>query len=275
MPSMSDVTAEELELLLREKEELVEALTERLEQAAEQLDRFQRVNGDRGRWMSGGVPAELVEQQQELCGDLERAVKQWEAADCGSALGRIETQLQELRDLVARGTADRRDEPARRRSGDRLPERTVAQDAPAASGLSAWEAMKAGLLGDEPPADDAPAASPSERPAAQDSGPDPFAGPPLEAPAAFDYDDADRAALRKAVRPLQGRTFLIDVTEEHVSRPLRDPAAELAVAERLWAAGRAGGRHPRRRAVGLEGRSARQRQVRRSGRSISGSKAKN
>ena len=200
---MSDFTAEELELLLREKEELVEALTERLEQTAEQLDRLQRVNGDRGRWMSGGVPAELVEQQKELCGDLERAVRQWEEMNCGSALGRIEMQLEELRDLVARRPSGRRDEPVRHQAAfERAAERAAVEraDEPAPSGQSAWEAMKAGILaGDSHAGTPQVAPTPGAGTPAHDPGPDPFDGTPLEPPAEVDFDTADRAALREAV----------------------------------------------------------------------------
>jgi hypothetical protein len=189
---MSDTL--ELETLLREKEELVEALTERLEQAAEQLDRLQRANGDRGRWMTGGVPAELVEQQKMVCDDLERVVQQWEESQPTAALSRIEMQIQELRDLVVRIPAG---------SGGAFEERPYdagaeQEDTAADSGLSAWEALKAGLLGQNPPAEGAHSGH-DQQGGGSDSGPDPFDGEPLVAPLTVDVESANTDELRRAV----------------------------------------------------------------------------
>lgn len=189
---MSDSTFE-LETLLREKEELVEALTERLEQAAEQLDRLQRANGDRGRWMTGGVPAELVEQQRTVCEDLERVVQQWEDSQPTAALSRIEMQIQELRDLVVRMPAGG-GLPAEER-----PHEAAAQDSGADAGMSAWEALKAGLLGQSPPADGTNGNPAREGQGSVADGPDPFDGEPLEPPAPVDFEFADSDELRRAV----------------------------------------------------------------------------
>jgi len=46
-------------------------------------------------------------------------------------------------------------------------------------------------------------------------------------------DDAALKALRKAAKPLVGKVVLVDITETHVNRPLKDPAAQMAVANRL------------------------------------------
>ncbi|HUQ67973.1 MAG TPA: hypothetical protein VM165_00530 [Planctomycetaceae bacterium] len=87
---------------LAQKDSLIRALTEQLEQAAEQLDRFQRSGADRKRGPTGGgMPAELVEEQRQAVGDLQRVVQQWEDMQAGLTLGRIEIQLTELRDFVA------------------------------------------------------------------------------------------------------------------------------------------------------------------------------
>ncbi|MDZ4689614.1 MAG: hypothetical protein SH850_31440 [Planctomycetaceae bacterium] len=87
---------------LAQKDSLIRALTEQLEQAAEQLDRFQRSGADRKRGPTGGgMPAELVEEQRQAVGDLQRVVQQWEDMQAGFTLGRIEIQLTELRDFVA------------------------------------------------------------------------------------------------------------------------------------------------------------------------------
>lgn len=190
---MSDSTFE-LETLLREKEELIEALTERLEQAAEQLDRLQRANGDRGRWMTGGVPAELVEQQRTVCEDLERVVQQWEDSQPTAALSRIEMQIQELRDLVVRMPAG-----SSGLSADELAHQAAANESGADSGMTAWEALKAGLLGQSPPADATTASQAREAQASVPDGPDPFDGEPLDPPAPVDFEFADADELRRAL----------------------------------------------------------------------------
>ncbi|HUT61505.1 MAG TPA: CsgG/HfaB family protein [Phycisphaerae bacterium] len=55
---------------------------------------------------------------------------------------------------------------------------------------------------------------------------------PLEA-----EDDAALAKVREAAKALIGKVILVDVTETHVNRPLVDPAAQMAVANRLKALG--------------------------------------
>ncbi len=192
---MSDATLE-LESLLREKDDLIDALTERLEMTAEQLDRMQRTTGDRGHWLAGGMPAELVEQQQTLCEDLGRVVQQWEETQPGITLSRIEMQLQELRDLVVqspagsvpRGEASRRHLDATHEHGE-----------DEAAEVSGWEALKAGLLAQ---GSDGHSAEAHEDPAAYvppAAGPDPFDGVPLDVPAAVDLDEATRDELQYAV----------------------------------------------------------------------------
>ncbi|MEX0715375.1 MAG: hypothetical protein WD066_02245 [Planctomycetaceae bacterium] len=86
---------------LREKERLVEALTERLEQTAEQLDRARRT-GNRDRIGGGGaVPPELIEGQREVLEELHEAIDEWRTLQGTTTLGQIEMQIAELRDLVA------------------------------------------------------------------------------------------------------------------------------------------------------------------------------
>ncbi len=41
------------------------------------------------------------------------------------------------------------------------------------------------------------------------------------------------AKVRAAAKPLAGKVFLVDVSETHVNRPLRDPAAQMAITNRL------------------------------------------
>jgi hypothetical protein len=92
---------EALEAQLAEREQLVAALTERLEQAAEQLDRLHRTGADRGvRAGIAGVPPELIAQQQKLVADLQRAVEQWEEMQPGAFFGRLESQLGQIQEMV-------------------------------------------------------------------------------------------------------------------------------------------------------------------------------
>jgi len=79
-----------LEEQLCEKDELVAVLTERLEQAAEQLDRFRRTGSGRGVRLASGLPTELVDSQKSLITKLEHAVAQWEDLQAAAALGRLE-----------------------------------------------------------------------------------------------------------------------------------------------------------------------------------------
>jgi hypothetical protein len=50
-----------------------------------------------------------------------------------------------------------------------------------------------------------------------------------------DAGDTALAELRKLVKPIAGKVFLVDVSEEHVNRPLRDPAAQVAIVNRMKA----------------------------------------
>ena len=94
-------SVEALEARLAEREQLVAALTERLEQAAEQLDRLHRTGADRTlRTGISGVPPELIAQQQKLVEDLQRAVDQWEAMQPGAFFARLETRLGQIHERV-------------------------------------------------------------------------------------------------------------------------------------------------------------------------------
>jgi len=50
-------------------------------------------------------------------------------------------------------------------------------------------------------------------------------------------EDTALAELHKLVRPLEGKVFLVAVAERHVDRPLRDPAAQMAIMQRLRSLG--------------------------------------
>lgn len=194
-----------LQAQLQEKDALVAALTDRLEQAAEKLDRVHRSGGDRGLRM-GAIPPELIDQQVKLTEELKLAVEHWEDMQPGAALGRIEVQLTEIRDLVANrlpvGGGGGGGRPAAA-SGDR-PDGRGAEGGGGSQGggFSGWEALKAGLMkGEAAPA--APARAPVGVPAADEpaSGEDAVVinieeVPP---PESIDPATADPDALRAAV----------------------------------------------------------------------------
>ena len=180
---------EALESQLAEREQLVAALTERLEQAAEQLDRLHRTGADRTvRTGIAGVPPELIAQQQKLVEDLQRAVEQWEAMQPGAFFGRLETQLAQIRELVLQydrpGSEQACDsafrfEPGRSEGGP--PEHGGERRASGESPRSILEFMKASqqpeLSANEPPPTAADSATSASMAAVVD-----IALPPLEDP---------------------------------------------------------------------------------------------
>ncbi|RMG37961.1 MAG: hypothetical protein D6725_08080 [Planctomycetota bacterium] len=62
--------------IVAEKDELIAALTERLEEAAEQLDRLKRTVGENGLLVAG-LPRPVVEQQQRLASMLSDVLDAW------------------------------------------------------------------------------------------------------------------------------------------------------------------------------------------------------
>lgn len=163
---------DELFQQLDEKNQLIAALTERLEQAAEQLDRNHRNGSDRGvRLGGGGVPAEFVEQQQTLANDVQQMVEQWDQMQAGATLGRIELQVGELRDYLAQRldnlhvSASPVAVPAESDEssvGSVKQYMEAVQPTAAVPGVNSYENLKAQLLGDEVPV--SPPASAEELP---------------------------------------------------------------------------------------------------------------
>lgn len=90
----------ELQKRLDEKEQLVKALTEQLELAAEQLDRFQRSGANQRTAVAGGLPPALLEDQKQVLDDMARVVQQWEDMQAAMVLGRLEVQISSLQDLI-------------------------------------------------------------------------------------------------------------------------------------------------------------------------------
>ena len=106
---MMDNTAthqtDELRQQLEGKNELIAALVAELEQVVEQLDRVKRNGSDRSRSAATSVafPSEVVEEHQQVLGELQRVVQQWEEMQAATTLGRIESEISELRTMMANG----------------------------------------------------------------------------------------------------------------------------------------------------------------------------
>lgn len=99
---------------LEGKDELISALVEELEQVVEQLDRLQR-SGERSHAVGGGThhggsgPShDVAEEQQQVLDDLQRFVQQWDELQAASVLGRIESELAEMRVLMSGGVVQPR-----------------------------------------------------------------------------------------------------------------------------------------------------------------------
>jgi len=220
-PADRPVDAEVMQNRLREKEQLVAALTERLEQAAEQLDRLRRTGVDKGRRpLGGGFPAELLEDHKNTVDDLKRVIARWEDMQAEATLGRIETQIVELRDLLT-GSAHVGAHPVSHSSGhaasaaaapparERPAEVAATRPAGKAGGNAWWEAQKAALLGDSPPAEEQASA---ERPGEPEPPPpgdqqSPAAGPIdlgalalPDLPATIDFENVTLEEAREAIR---------------------------------------------------------------------------
>ncbi|QDU81826.1 hypothetical protein Pla110_35770 [Polystyrenella longa] len=99
----------ELDLLqsqIEEKDAIVDALTARLERAAEQLDRLHRLGVDRALINCATTPAPPLppkksnSKQEPIQEDLHRLIEQWDALQANNSFGRIEVQIGEVRDLI-------------------------------------------------------------------------------------------------------------------------------------------------------------------------------
>lgn len=217
----------DLESQLEEKETLVSALTVRLEQAAEQLDRLRRTGADRGGRVAAGIPAELVEDQKKLVQEMQQAVTQWQDMQAAMILGRLEVQVTEIREFIVQpGTAGLASLPQgtgrEANSAPALPTNTV--PSVAGSPVSAWESMKAEMLGQSP--DDTPNDAPQPEPTDSSIGAvaesigavaeqyeeiEEFEADPTIAPPPIDVSAASLEELQQAV----------DLRDEYVSHLLR------------------------------------------------------
>lgn len=192
-PLMDDQPAdvvEELRQQLQGKDELIAALVAELEQVVEQLDRAKRT-GDRPRpgSPSAGLPAEVVEEHQQMLSDLQRVIQQWEEFQSGNVFGRIESELADLRTMMM--SAARTERFASRDSSDlegvmtRLAEQASNRDADEPSG-AAWDAMKRQMLDEK----DAVEADADDDPGRLLDG--------ITAPTAIDVEEASLEVLKRA-----------------------------------------------------------------------------
>ncbi len=209
----SEIMRDQIELLesqLQEKEDLVFALTERLEQAAEQLDRYRRNGAKQGRAAGGGMPAELVAEQKTLFEEMRQMITQWEASQPGATLGRIEMQVTELRDLVAGNVvgSDLRnavssiiETPGNTTDSEPQADTSPASDAAANYEPGSWEAQKAALLGEAVATPAAPEPPPAEPPAEEETceAPENDAEADSDTPTPINLEEADIEQLRQAV----------------------------------------------------------------------------
>lgn len=147
---------------LAKKEQLVVTLTNQLEQLAEQLDRERRT-GKHRKTNSKQIqfPPEIIQEQREVTGDLQRAVQQWEDLQTGTTLGRLEVQLAELRDLITDNSLH--SSPPQNSSPQQTAHETSSSSASPSTGSSSgeqsetrsdaptsYEMMKANLLSGNP-----------------------------------------------------------------------------------------------------------------------------
>ena len=229
---------------LKERDQVVQMLTQRLEQAADQLDRLQRTGGGRGGAVSSTVPPELIENQQQMSAQMSQLLEQWEELHAIQMLTRIESQISELHELVASGVT----EPTSSRAvASPSSNNKAASNSPSKSSVSTsatadhsgtepaksgWEAIKAAMLAGEhynpatlttPPPPAAAPAAPNESPAAQQPASEPVvsversAPQPLpEPPVAVDVDVADQATLIEAIR---SRDEFISILLRRLSSP--------------------------------------------------------
>ena len=103
----ANADAAQLRIDLQQKDELIAALIHELEQAVEQLDRFQRSGADRSSVSASKPTSSLVsslvdndQSRSPLMDDLRRMAEDWEQTQPATLLQRMESQLTSLHDLV-------------------------------------------------------------------------------------------------------------------------------------------------------------------------------
>lgn len=152
----SATSTSDYETALAEKDALIHQLTEHLERAAEQLA---APNKPEKPATGGGIAfePEMVATQQELSERLQIVIDEWQTLDAARNVQRIETELQDFRELVAahfdrtRGTQTAGDDDFGQSgfAGAMLSDEN--DDVGSDTAVARWEALKAQMLGEEPP----------------------------------------------------------------------------------------------------------------------------
>ncbi len=146
---------DQLQESLQEKDELIEALTTRLEETFGELDRIHRSGGKGGKSVGGGLPTDLVEQQAHLADQLGEAVEIWNAAQPVEQLSRIEEGIQQILSSICSGdfkpvsSAISKPAAVSRPASSASPAAAAAK--PVADPEDFWAATKARLMGEAPP----------------------------------------------------------------------------------------------------------------------------
>jgi hypothetical protein len=210
---------------LKERDQVVQMLTQRLEQAADQLDRLQRTGGGRGTAVASGVPPELIENQQQMSEQMSQLLEQWEELQATQMLTRIESRLTDLHDLVASGAAAPISISAvaavNTKAASISPPKasagaSVLNDVRAAEpAKTGWEAIKAAMLAGEnysTTAATSPTPPPTQAPTSETTATEPLSSessveldrstpqPLPDPPPAIDFDVADQETLIDAIR---------------------------------------------------------------------------
>lgn len=207
--TLSETAAEQIASLMdqvRSKDTLVMQLTERLEQAAEQLDRLHRSGADKRHGGGGGGSRELVEQTGALTTRVEEALEAWNQT--GPQFDYICQRLDEIAGAMQSGATPAKGATAR----SSAPSQTPAASAPAAgaAGGSFWEKMKSNMMDGSPapavvqaplaPAGPTPSSSPGgSEPSTAQSTDDVIKRISAPAPEVIDTETASIEELRQAV----------------------------------------------------------------------------
>ena len=237
MTEQSHTEADELRQQLEGKNELIAALVAELEQVVEQLDRVKRSGADRGRSSAtsgGALPAEVLEEHQHVLGELQRVVQQWEEMQAISTLGRIESELTELRSMLATGTVLQpadidRSTPA---NGSAL-ESVISQlslensaEHQPSSQTSDWEAMKRQMLGQEIEGECVPVEQDASELSKLLDG--------ITTPTPIDFENTSVEALKRAC--VDRDTYIVQITRwirTHRSVRIPENLGEIHVPEEL------------------------------------------
>lgn len=142
---IAELTAE-----LQQREQLIEVLTERLEEAAEQLDRFHRSGADRALQAGGGrsSSSEVLERLGGLSDGLEQMVVEWQQVQGAAILQQLDLRMEQIIDYLRGGGEPAPAEPQSHSSGTAHAPKT-AEQAPAT--VSEPTAPQPAAVEEEPP----------------------------------------------------------------------------------------------------------------------------